>query len=68
MRKKPPIRHEIKPRYHPSGRPMHNDRERGHSMWRVPPDEALTPRLRPGREQQNAIGFTARLTAPDDDE
>jgi hypothetical protein len=52
---------------HPSGRPLRNEREVGRPIWRVPDDGYVTPRLRL-KTYESAIGFTARLTAQEDDE
>jgi hypothetical protein len=44
---------------HPSGRPIHYTRTVGANWFRDPPDEPLTPGLRPGTQKTEAIGFIA---------
>lgn len=44
---------------HPSGRPIHYTRTVGTNWFREPPDEPLTPGLRPRAEKTEAIGFVA---------
>lgn len=58
---------EPKGRAHPSGRPLppRNYVELG--FRRAPPDEPLTPGLRPGRGQTNAVGFISDYVEQDDD-
>lgn len=47
---------------HPSGRPIQRPAVGVKSIWRVPEDGYVTPRLRQS-ERTNAIGFTARIGA-----
>lgn len=55
------------PRKHPSGRPIREDiEERRLGFYRLPPDEPLTPGLRPGRRRTEAIGFHVHI--PRDEE
>ena len=68
MARRKPARKEIKPVWHPSGRPVHRRRHVAPGFSRCPPDEPLTPGLRPGREQTEAIGFTAGAVWEDDEE
>ena len=49
---------------HPSGRPIRQSKTGVKSIWRVPEDGYVLPRLRQG-EPANAIGFTARICASD---
>lgn len=44
-------------RPHPSGRPIRKIERKGRPIWRIPDTESNVPRLRPGTEQTNAIGF-----------
>lgn len=54
-------------RGHPSGRPINRDRVKMLGFFRRPQEEPLVPGLRRGAST-NAIGFTARICAEDDDE
>lgn len=54
-------------RGHPSGRPINRDRVKMLGFFRRPLDEPATPGLRK-TPVANAIGFTARICAEDDDE
>lgn len=51
---------------HPSGRPIRKGQYGVKSIYRVPEDGPVIPRLREQRTAQ-AIGFTARICAEDDD-
>lgn len=56
------------PRRHPSGRPVREDvTEKGHGFYRIPPDEPLTPGLRPGRNRTSAIGFHLNIRPDEED-
>lgn len=55
-----------KGRAHPSGAPVRRDKIGVRSIWRVPDDGYVIPRLQPGRRETYAIGFTARICADDD--
>ena len=51
---------------HPSGRPIKEQKQGVKSIWRVPEDGYVIPRLR-DKGSINAIGFTARICADDED-
>lgn len=51
---------------HPSGRPIREGRVVARSVWRVPDDGYVTPRLRE-RHGAQAIGFTASLYSEADE-
>lgn len=61
---KPIERKRIVARPHPSGRPRHDDQQRGLSVLRIPFDGPLTPALR-SRERVPLFGFHADIIAPD---
>lgn len=52
---------------HPSARPIRKDERKGHSIWRVPGDGPVLPRLQ-RKELQAAIGFTAQPYQVNEDE
>ncbi len=52
---------------HPSGKPVRERRIVARGWTNMPPAEPLTPGLRKRIEQTNAIGFTAEISASDDD-
>lgn len=45
---------------HPSGRPKRERRVVGRTIWRVPDDEYVTPRLKKS-ETKDAIGFVHKF-------
>jgi hypothetical protein len=53
---------------HPSGRPIRTEHRVGRQIWRIPDKGSVIPRLQPEKREVSAIGFTADITAPDDDE
>lgn len=53
---------------HPSGRPVRRRQIGVRSIWRVPERGPVIPRLRPEEGSVNAIGFTARICARDEDD
>jgi hypothetical protein len=53
------------PRKHPSGRPIRKPIKGVQSVWHVPLDGPVTPRLQK-QEGASAIGFTANLAAERD--
>lgn len=62
-------RRQIEPRLHPSGRPIRCGRTVGRTVWRVPDEGFVTPRLRLPRRDLSMIGFMApRYDYEDDDE
>jgi len=52
---------------HPSGRPIRDGRVKMLGFRRLPNDEPLTPGLRRGG-QTYAVGFTARISADDEEQ
>lgn len=55
-----------KGRSHPSGRPIRPTHIVGRSIWRIPDDGPVTPRLQK-RHDTYAVGFTATFPTEDDD-
>jgi hypothetical protein len=54
-------------RPHPSGKPIRKGQYGVKSIWRIPDRGSVIPRLQQPATV-NAIGFTARICAEDDDE
>lgn len=54
-------------REHPSGRPIRHIEKRGLSIWRVPEEGFVTPRLRQSLKTE-AIGFLATASSDQADE
>lgn len=61
----PPVS-KVEPRKHPSGRPKAREEYRRLSVYRVPSDGPVTPRLQ--RKVTDAIGFRRFACADDDEE
>jgi hypothetical protein len=56
---------KVDPRRHPSGKPIRRTERVGCSLWRVPNDGPVIPRLQ--RQETGAIGFTVgRLPGGDE--
>lgn len=64
-KKNPPM--EFRAARHPSGQPMTRERVVGRSIWRVPDDGPVTPRLRTPRRDLSLVGFTHSFASEDDD-
>lgn len=61
------MKFEPKLKPHPSGRPIPERCVGVRSIWRVPDEGPVTPRLRAEGLVQ-AIGFRAEIVSPDDDD
>jgi hypothetical protein len=51
---------------HPSGKPIRRPKVGVRSIWRIPDKGSVIPRLQE-RNSINAIGFTAKICADDDE-
>lgn len=60
--------HPIDRPQHPSGRPIACEREGVVSQPRIPSDGPLTPRLQPGHDRVEAIGFHVDVPTDDDED
>lgn len=58
----------MSPQKHPSGRPVRKIEVKGRSIWRVPDEGPVTPRLRDDRKPRDQIGFHRWVNFDDPEE